>query len=90
MNQDLRIFLVVMGVIVVCCVMAMHSKLEWLLNIVMRSILGAVSIYFVNMGLTACGISSGVGLNAFSVLTIGILGFPGFLAIYGIGFFGLL
>jgi inhibitor of the pro-sigma K processing machinery len=52
----------------------------------MRSILGAIAIYFINAALGKIGISSVVGLNPLSVLTSGILGFPGLAALYGIGF----
>lgn len=65
-------------------------KKEWLLNFLMRSILGILAIYFVNQGLFRMGYSSGIGINAVTVLTSGILGFPGLLALYGIGFYRLL
>ncbi len=66
------------------------SRLEWLLNILMRSILGTVAIYFINAGLAGIGISLGVGVNPLTVLTSGILGFPGLAVIYGIGFYNFL
>ena len=66
------------------------SRLEWLLNILMRSILGTVAIYFINAGLAGIGISLGVGVNPLTVLTSGILGFPGLSVIYGIGFYNFL
>ncbi len=57
------------------------------MTVAMRCILGAIGIYFVNMGLEFLGITSGVGINAISVLTTGILGFPGFIALYGLGLY---
>ena len=66
------------------------SRLEWLLNILMRSILGTVAIYFINASLAGIGISLGVGVNPLTVLTSGILGFPGLAVIYGIGFYNFL
>ena len=75
---------------VVLLIGAVKKKVEWLLNIVMRSILGTIAIYFVNAGLAAMGISLGVGINAVTVLTSGILGIPGLLALYGLGIYRLL
>ena len=64
--------------------------MEKVLNLVMRCILGTIAIYFVNTVLEKNGISLGVGINAVTVLTSGILGFPGLLALYGIGLYKLL
>ncbi len=69
---------------------ALRFNAEWLLNVVLRSVLGTIAIYFVNDALASVGIVSGVGINAVTVLTSGILGFPGLLALYGIGFYKLL
>ncbi len=64
--------------------------MEQILNILLRGILGTIAIYFVNFALAAIGISSGVGINAVTVLTSGILGFPGLVALYGIGIYKIL
>lgn len=69
---------------------ATRKNAEWLLNITMRSILGTVMMYFTNFALAASDISLGVGINPVTVLTSGILGFPGFVALYGIGIYKLL
>lgn len=83
----LFIAFVCIGVLLVC---AIRKKLEWLLNVVMRSILGTIAIYFINLGLAGLGISLGVGVNAVTVLTSGILGIPGLLVLYGIGIYQML
>ena len=64
--------------------------MEQILNILLRGILGTIAIYFINSALEAVGLSLGVGINAVTVLTSGILGFPGLLALYGIGFYKFL
>ena len=64
--------------------------MEQFLNILLRGILGTIAIYFINSALEAMGLSLGVGINAVTVLTSGILGFPGLLALYGIGFYKFL
>lgn len=65
-------------------------KREWFLNFILRSILGVIAIYFINAALAERGISLGVGINIYTVLTSGILGFPGVAALYGIGLYKFL
>ena len=79
-------------IIAITCVIVLfmgviRKKMEWMLNMIMRSILGTIAIYFINVGLKTMGISLGVGVNAATVLTCGILGIPGVLALYGLGFY---
>ena len=64
--------------------------MERILNIFMRCILGTIAMYFLNSVLEKAGISLGVGINGFTVLTSGILGFPGVAVLYGIHFFKIL
>ena len=80
--------IVISGAVLIMGVM--KRKMEWLLNILMRSILGTIAIYFINRGLASIGINLGVGINPFTVLTSGILGLPGLAVIYGIGFYQFL
>ena len=90
MSQYIGTLLIVLACIGVLLIGAMKKKVEWLLNLVMRSVLGTLAIYFCNLALGGMGISLGVGINAVTVLTSGILGFPGVLALYGIGIYQLL
>lgn len=60
---------------------------EGIINFVLRSIFGVIAIYFINAALAGRGISLGVGLNVYTVLTSGILGIPGIAALYGIGIY---
>ena len=90
MPQYMGTLLIVLACIGVLLIGAVRRKMEWLLNMVMRSILGTIAIYFINMALDAFGISLGVGINAVTVLTSGILGIPGLLALYGIGIYQML
>lgn len=83
------------AVIIIACVAvllmgAVKRKLEWLLNVLMRSVLGTIAIYFINGALAGAGISLGVGINPLTVLTSGVLGFPGLAVIYGIGIYNFL
>ena len=64
--------------------------MERILNFLLRGILGTIAIYFINGALAKMGISLGIGINAATVLTSGILGFPGVAVLYGIHFFKIL
>ncbi len=64
--------------------------MEKMINLCMRSILGTIAMYFINAALAQMGISLGVGINAATVLTSGVLGVPGLLAVYGLGVYKML
>lgn len=90
MNNGTGILLIVGACVLVLLIGAVRGRMEWLLNVVMRGILGTVAMYFVNSTLASIGISLGVGINAVTVLTSGILGLPGLMALYGLGIYRLL
>lgn len=84
-----------MAAILIVCVMvlvigAFGRKIEWLINFVMRAVMGTIGIYLLNNFLIAGNISAAVGINPMTVLTSGILGFPGLIVLYGINFFKVL
>ena len=89
-NNYLGTILIVASCVMVLLMGAVRKKIEWLLNIIMRSILGTIAIYFINGGLASIGISLGVGINPITILTSGILGIPGLLALYGLGIYRML
>lgn len=66
---------------------AMRRRAEWLLNFVLRAVLGTLAIFLINTVLYQAGIESVIGLNPVTVLTTGILGFPGLAVLYGIHFY---
>jgi inhibitor of the pro-sigma K processing machinery len=85
-ENNVYILFIAVAAAVLILTAAMRLKAEWLLNFVMRSVLGAIAIYFINAALGKIGIASAVGINPLTVLTSGILGFPGLAALYGIEF----
>ncbi len=87
MGNQIGIISIVVVCVVVLLIGAMRKRLEWLLNLVMRCILGTVAIYFINGALATQGISLGIGINAVTVLTSGILGIPGLMVLYGLGIY---
>ena len=90
MNHNLGMIAIVIICVALVLLAAITRKAECLLNLVMRSILGTLAIYFINGGLSVLGYSLGIGLNAITVLTSAILGIPGLLALYGIGIYQML
>lgn len=81
----------ILGVcLLVLMIGAMGKKVEWLVNFILRAVMGAVGIYFINLLLTFQEIGVSVGINPVTVLTSGFLGFPGLAVLYGIRFFEIL
>lgn len=84
----------VITILAVCMIVlaigAMGRKVEWLVNFVLRAVMGTVGIYAINYMLAARQLQVAVGINPFTVLTSGILGFPGVAVLYGIHFFKIL
>jgi inhibitor of the pro-sigma K processing machinery len=81
----------IVGVCVLVLVIGVLGKrAEWLVNFVMRAVMGSVGIYFLNYLFTLKNISLAVGINPATVLTSGILGFPGLVVLYGINLFKIL
>lgn len=81
-----------MAAILLVCVLvlligALGRKIEWIINFVLRAVMGTIGIYFLNNYLITRQISVAVGINPMTVLTSGILGFPGLIVLYGINFF---
>ena len=83
-----------LAILAVCLIVliigAMGRKVEWLVNFILRAVMGTIGIYFLNFLLAQRHISIAVGINPFTILTSGILGFPGVMVLYGIHFFKIL
>ena len=63
---------------------ALKKRAEWLLTFLLRSVSGTVLIYFANLLIASTNMGFEIGINPLTVLTSGILGFPGVLLLYGI------
>ena len=66
------------------------KKAEWFLNLVLRSVFGVIFMYFLNWGIEILGFTVAVGINAATALTVGILGVPGILVLYGLAVYHML
>lgn len=90
MEKYIGVILIIAACTTVLLIGALRRKSEWLLNLILRGVIGTIAIYFIDAALTGWGIEVGVGINAATVLTSGILGLPGVAALYGIGFYQML
>lgn len=69
---------------------AFRKKKEWIVNFIFRAVIGTVAIFFLNGFLISQGLSIAIGINPITVLTSGVLGFPGLLMLYGINLYKFL
>lgn len=86
MEKYLLLSIIIISSVVFVVSLFMH-KIEMFVNFILRLVFGASGIYFLNMILSSKGIQSGVGLNGVSLLTVGVLGIPGFLLLYSTAFY---
>ena len=78
-------FIIILAVLVfVLLIGALRKKAEWLLTFLFRAVTGSVLIYFMNLAIASYDMGFEIGINPVTVLTSGILGFPGLLLLYGI------
>ncbi|MFA9463502.1 MAG: pro-sigmaK processing inhibitor BofA family protein [Velocimicrobium sp.] len=59
---------------------------KWLGNVLLRMVFGAIGIFAINAILQAVSKSTMVGMNAETLLTVGLLGVPGFVMLYAVAF----
>lgn len=64
-----------------------EERPHFIINFIIRAILGIAIIFFVNEFLSGKEISLHVGMNPVTFLTSGILGVPGVALLYGITFY---
>ena len=80
--QGAFIIIAVLGILML--ILAVKTNSVLILNFVLRSIAGTLVIFGVNQILEFYDFSIGVGVNPVTVLTSGILGFPGVILLFGI------
>ncbi|MFU0827960.1 MAG: Pro-sigmaK processing inhibitor BofA [Lachnoclostridium sp.] len=84
-NMESKIFIVI---ILICVAFILFGiikhRFDLFVNFGLRIFSGLLGIYLVNSLLANFHITLGVGTNAYTALTIGLLGIPGFLLVYGV------
>ena len=83
--------LIIIGMLVVVIFIgAIRRRAEWVINFLLRMVMGTIGIYFINYVLAYYGLAFDVAINPFSILTSGFLGIPGLAVLYGINFYKFL
>lgn len=80
MNTDSVVFWMIGLCLVIICLFVLSKPLKALLRIARNALIGAFA--FVGMNFLLSPLSISVGVNALTVLIVGILGVPGFLSLY--------
>lgn len=65
----------------------MEQKTSFIVQFLIRAVVGMAFIFFINQFLASKGISMQVGLNPVTFATSGVLGTPGVALLYGIAFY---
>ncbi len=65
----------------------LKNRVEWILNFILRGIMGMFGIYFANMALGAYLPGVSISYNLLTFFVSGVLGLPGLLLMYGIGIY---
>lgn len=85
MNTESIIFVVIIALCVVSIIACLiRRRPDLIINFLLRSCLGVVGIYLLDLILKMKGYDFCVGINLATVLTNGFLGLPGFLMLYGL------
>ena len=84
------VFLIIAVLGIVMFIIAVKTNSSLVLDFVIRSIGGCLLIFVINQWLEIEGYSWSVGLNPGTVLTSGMLGFPGVILLFGIKIYSLL
>ena len=86
MNEIMN-YLAIAGVCgLVLFILFFRNKVEAVVRLLIRGLVGTVAIYGVNQVLIYFGIGTVVGINPITVLTCMILGIPGVCVLYFISF----
>lgn len=87
-NQRYVGMAIIAGVcLLVLFIVFFRNRAMWLVNCMLRMVVGALTIYLCNMWMDERHILGKVGLNPISLLTSALLGIPGVAGLYGIRFF---
>lgn len=90
MDTYMGIFLIVGILVLVLLIGALKSRAEWIINFVLRGVMGMMVVYFVNFLLADAVPGMRIGYNSITFLAGGLLGIPGVAMLYGINFYMLL
>lgn len=83
--------IILIGIIIICSIFIIVNLIKrnpkLIINAGLRTVVGALGIYFIDSILRSQGYQIQVGINEATLLTNGILGLPGFIMLYGLAYF---
>ena len=86
--DDNKILLIIMGISILAILgYAVIKKPVILLKMIARALTGAIAIHYINIFFMSITQDIGVGINPITMGMVSLLGFPGLLAVYCIGFY---
>ena len=82
---------IIIGIVTILVILIslLKYKARLLLRVLVRMILGGISIYLINLILGQNGISTIIAINPLTILTSGLLGFPGVFLLFAVYFLSL-
>ena len=87
MEKATGVLVIAGACLLVLFMVLVKRKAEFFLNFCLRAVMGAISIYGINLLLAAWEVPCSVGINLCSLLASGTLGFSGVSLLYAIAAF---
>ena len=83
---------IILAIIIVACLgfigfCIFKKRSDLVFDFFLRACVGTAGIYLLDFVLTISGFQISVGVNAFTVLSNGLLGLPGFILLYGLAYY---
>jgi inhibitor of the pro-sigma K processing machinery len=82
MTENQILIIIIVACLVIMGIAIVVKKTHIIAGILLKSALGLVAIYVMNEVLMTIEVHLPVGMNVGTALTIGFLGFPGFIMLY--------
>ena len=78
---------IIIGVVIVLCIFIViylcKYHANYIFSLLLRTIFGLTCVYLINSAFEELEITTMVGINLISIITIGLLGIPGVILLYG-------
>ncbi|NLK74123.1 MAG: Pro-sigmaK processing inhibitor BofA [Clostridiales bacterium] len=85
--MDKLLLIIIIACVVFMIVCLIKHRTDLIINFILRACLGTAGIYLLDLLLRSRGYNISVGINGITVLANGLLGFPGFLLLYGLAIY---
>lgn len=78
---------IIIGVVIVLCIFIViylcKYHANYIFSLLLRTIFGLTCVYLINSAFEELEIMTMVGINLISIITVGLLGIPGVILLYG-------